>query len=630
MRSPALLLTGLLLLTGAPAPAAPPPGRPNILWLVSEDNDPFLGCYGDKMAHTPRIDRLAKEGVLYERCFANPVCAPSRFTLITGTFAATAGPAEHMRASGKIPDWLKGFPIYLGAAGYYTTNNAKTDYNSPLDPKKTWSDQGKEAHWRNRMVPTQPFFAVFNHEVTHESCLFPVKELPLTEPAVDPASVRIPPYQPDTPEIRADWARYYNHMALMDAQIAAKLDDLEKAGLAENTIVFYYADNGGVLPRGKRFLEQSGTHVPLIVYYPPKWKHLAPAAPGTRIKEPVCFADFAPTVLSLAGVEIPKHMQGHAFAGPARTTPPPEFVYCTRDRMDERYDMMRSVMDSRWLYIRNLRPDLAYVQHLEYMFKARGYQSWARMAEEGKLTPATAQFWGVKPSEELYDMDADPDSVHNLAGDPAAHETLERMRAALHKHTLEINDNGFVPEGSALEGYDASRQEGAYPIERVYATALLASDRNTANLPKLIEALKDESEPVRWWAAQGCTILGAPAAPAEAALRKALDDPSGAVQVAAAEALGVIGKTDVALPVLQRCLENKEAPFFALQAANLLDRFGERARPSLEAMKKYYASLAKDADAKSATAYQIRMLERSIAVLEGREKALVYPSFPAR
>jgi arylsulfatase A-like enzyme len=630
MRLTALLLATLLLFTSAPiAPAAPPLGKPNILWLVSEDNDPFLGCYGDKMAHTPRIDRLAKEGVLYERCFANPVCAPSRFTLITGTFAATAGPAQHMRAQGRIPDWLKGFPIYLGAAGYYTTNNAKTDYNSPIDPKKTWSDQGKEAHWRNRMVPTQPFFAVFNHEVTHESCLFPLKELPLTEPPVDPATVRIPPYQPDTPEMRADWARYYNHMALMDAQIAAKLDDLEKAGLADNTIVFYYGDNGGTLPRSKRFLEQSGTRVPLIVYYPPKWKHLAPAAPGTRIKEPVCFADFAPTVLSLAGVEIPKYMQGHAFAGPAKTTPAPEFVYCTRDRMDERYDMMRSVMDSRWLYIRNFRPDLEYVQHLEYQFKARGYQSWARMAEEGKLTPATAQFWGKKPSEELYDMDADPDSVHNLAADPSGSATLERMRAALHKHTLEINDNGFVPEGSVLEGYDASRKEGAYPIERVYATALLASERNPANLPKLIEALKDESEPVRWWAAQGCTILGAPAAPAEAALRKALDDPSGAVQVVAAEALGALGKTELALPVLQRWLENKEARFFGLQAANVLDRFGERARPLLETMKKHLASLAKEGDGKNAAGYQTRMLERSIAVLEGREKALVYPTFPA-
>ena len=315
---------------------------------------------------------------------------------------------------------------------------------------------------------------MFNYEVTHESCLFPVRELPLKLPPTDRAKVRIPPYQPDTPEMRDDWGRYYDYMALLDAQIAARLKELEQDGLAENTIVFYYGDNGGVLPRSKRFIEQSGTHVPLIVYFPPKWRHLAPAAPGSRIADPVCFTDFAETVLSLAGVKIPQYMQGRAFAGPARVAN--EFVFCTRDRMDERYDMMRSVMDRRWLYVHNFRPDLPYVQHLDYMFKARGYQSWARVAAEGKLTPATAQFWGPKPTEELYDMLADPDSVNNFAADPAHHATLERMRGALRRHTLDIYDNGFLPEGSKLEGYDASRRAGAYPLERVFALATMASE----------------------------------------------------------------------------------------------------------------------------------------------------------
>jgi arylsulfatase A-like enzyme len=600
--------------------------RPNILWLVSEDNCPFLGCYGDPLAHTPTLDRLAKEGVLYERCFAQPVCAPARFALITGMYAATAGPAEHMRAQGKIPSWLKGFPALLREAGYYTSNNAKTDYNSPVSIKEAWDESSKRAHWNKRPNPEQPFFSVFNHEVTHESCLFPEQELPLAQPPTDRAKVRIPPYQPDTPEIRDDWGRYYDHMALLDAQIAAKLQDLEKAGLAENTIVFYYGDNGGVLPRSKRVLQQSGTRVPLIVYYPPKWRHLAPAAPGSRITEPVCFPDFAPTVLSLAGVKIPDYMQGRAFAGPAKAAPN-EFVFCTRDRMDERYDMMRSVMDRRWLYIHNYRPDLPYVQRLDYQFKARGYQSWERLAAEGKLTPATAQFWGAKPTEELYDMEADPDSVKNLASDPAHRATLERMRSALKQHTVEINDNGFLPESSVLEGYEASRQAGAYPIQRVFALATMASERDVKYLPKLIEALDDGSEPMRWWAAQGCTMLGAQASSAEAALRKHLDDPSGAVQVVAAEALARLGKTDAALPALERALRNADAPFVALQAANVLDRLGEHARPSLPAIKELLASLPKEAGANSPRAYPQRILERIIAVLEGREKALVYPTF---
>jgi arylsulfatase A-like enzyme len=595
-------------------------GRPNVLWLVSEDNDPLLGCYGDRLARTPTLDKLASEGVLFERCFAQPVCAPSRFTLITGMYAAGCGPAQHMRAQGKIPAWLNGFPTLLRQAGYYTSNNAKTDYNAPIDVRKAWDECGRKAHWRKRPDAERPFFSVFNHEVTHESCLFPPEELPLGFTPTDPAKVRVPPYQPDTPEIRADWARYYNHMALLDAQIAAKLDDVKRAGLADNTIVFYYADNGGVLPRSKRFLQQSGTRVPLIVYFPPKWRHLAPAAPGSRISQPVSFVDFAPTVLSLAGVKVPAYMQGRAFAGPARGAPN-EFVFLTRDRMDERYDIVRSVADQRWLYIHNFRPDVPYVEPLAYMFRARGYQSWARAAAEGRLTPATSQFWGQKPTEELYDMAADPDNVHNLAGAPAHRATLARMRAALRQRAVEIRDNGFLPEGSALEGYDASHSPGAYPIERVFDLAEVASTRNPANLAKLIAALDDAREPVRWWAAQGCVMLGPQAAPAEAALRRRLADPSGAVQVAGADALARIGKPDLALPVLQRWVQDAENPAFALQAANVLDRLGEIARPALPQLKRLLA--AQPTDGKSQ--YPTRILTRTISVLEGRDSALVYP-----
>ncbi len=489
------MLLGVSNVNAADHPA--PAGKPNILWLVAEDMTTTLACYGDPTALTPTIDRLAREGIVYERCFTQPVCAPSRFGLISGMYPVTCGPAHQMRAQGHIPSWLKGFPAYLRAAGYYTSNNSKTDYNSPIDIKEAWDESSKQAHWRNRS-PGQPFFSVFNHEVTHESCLFPEKE----EPTVDPAKVRVPPYQPDTPEIRADWAREYSRIEQLDKQLAAKLKDLADDGFADDTIIFFYGDNGGVLPRSKRSLQRSGVNVPLIVYYPPKWRHLAPAAPGSRVKDPVHFIDFAPTVLSLAGVKIPDYMQGRAFAGTAKAAPN-EFVFCSRDRMDEIYDMRRAVMDSRWLYIRNYRPDLPFVQPLEYMFRARGYQSWARVAREGKLTPATAMFWGSKPTEELYDMDTDPDSIRNLAGDPKHRETLERMRAALKQRVLANMDNGFLPEGSELEGYDASRAPGAFPVERVFELANLASDRNPANLPKFIEALSDPCEPIRWWGAQG-------------------------------------------------------------------------------------------------------------------------------
>lgn len=594
--------------------------RPNILWLVSEDNTTLLGCYGDPLARTPTLDKLALEGVLFERCFAQPVCAPSRFTLITGTFAVSSGPAEHMRAKGKIPAWLKGFPSLLREAGYYTANNLKTDYNAPIDPKETWNDSSKTAHYRNRTAPEQPFFSVFNHEITHEGRIFPGEKLPLNFKPTDPGTVRIPAYQPDTPEIRADWAHYYDCIAQMDQQIAAKLKELEQAGLADDTIVFYYADNGGVLPRSKRFLQESGTHVPLIVYFPPKWRHLAPAAPGARVKAPVSFVDFAPTVLSLAGVKIPDYMPGRAFAGPQAATN--EFVFCTRDRMDEIYDTVRSVADSRWLYIHNFRPDVAYVQPISFMFKARGYQSWAQLARAGKLTPATAQFWGEKPTEELYDSLADPDNVKNLAADPAHSATLERMRTALKQHTLAIVDNGFLPEGSTLEGYAASRQAGAYPVAQVFEMASLASERNPANLPRLITALDDPSEPMRWWAAQGCAMLREKSAPAEAALRKRLEDSSGAVQIAAAEALARQGKPDIALPVLEHWLQNTNNPWFALQAANVLEHLGEMARPALPAMKRANLEFKKRS---VRTEHSQNILERMIAVLEGTTLPLVYP-----
>ncbi len=597
--------------------------RPNILWLVSEDNGTFLGCYGDALARTPTLDRLASRGVLFERCFAQPVCAPSRFTLITGMYSVTCGPAEHMRAQGKIPLWLKGFPAYLRKAGYYTSNNAKTDYNSPINMKEAWDASSRNAHWRKRPDAKQPFFSVFNHEITHESCLFPVQERELDFLAMDPAKVRIPPYQPDTPEMRADWVRHYNHLTLMDQQIGAKLKDLEQDGLADNTIVFYYADNGGVLPRSKRFLQRSGTHVPLIVYFPPKWRHLAPAAPGSRIKDPVSFVDFAPTVLSIAGVKIPDYMMGRAFAGSARARPN-EYCFSTRDRMDERYDMMRSLMNYRYLYIHNYRPELPYVQRLSYQFQARGYQSWAKEAAAGRLTAATTQFWGEKPTEELYDLMADPDNVRNLVRDPAHREALEQMRAEMRRRVVAIKDNGFIPEGSPLEGYEASRKPGAVPFERLVDLANLASERKVEHLPTLLAALDDSNEAIRWWGALGCAMLRNQAAPAEAALRQRLNDQSGAVQAAAAEALVHLGYTDLALPVLERWITNTSATFYTLHAANVLIRLGEVGRPLLPVMKTRYAA-TQDAGNNTAPAYLHRILERNIALLEGRERALVYP-----
>ena len=558
-------------------------GKPNILWIVSEDNNPFLGCYGYKLARTPTLDRLAAEGILYENCFSQaPVCAPSRFTLITGMYATSCGPAHHMRAQGKIPSNLRGFPAYLRDAGYYCTNNAKTDYNGPINIKDAWDECSKQAHWRNR-PPGKPFFAVFNHEVTHESSMF--SKVAKAPGGTDPAQVVLPAYHPDTPEFRADRAHYYDQMALLDGQVAKLLKLLEDDGLAEDTIVFYYGDNGGVLGRSKRFCFDSGLHVPLILVFPKKFQGLAPGAPGSRVEVPVSFVDFAPTVLSLAGAAAPKYFQGHAFAGPQKAEPQ-RYAFCFRNRMDERYDFVRTVRDKRYRYMRNYMPHIIYGQHVAYMFQQRSVAQWFDMYKEGKLTGPQKFFWEEKPEEEFYDLQTDPDEVKNLIAAPEHQKAIGEMRAALRQQMLAIRDNGFIPEGSPLEGYDAAHDPKAYPLERIMDECDIVTKRDPANLPKLIAWMDDENECVRYWAAVGCVMLREKCAPAAEALAKRLTDASPQVRVAAAEALCHAGQEAKGEPALIACLGDDKSPWVRLQAANALGNIGEKARPALAALEK--------------------------------------------
>jgi arylsulfatase A-like enzyme len=624
-------LVGLVGVAVAIAAAAETPARPNILWLVAEDCTTTFGCYGDEAARTPAIDALAAKGVVFDRCFTQPVCAPSRFALATGLHPAACGPAQHMRAQGRVPAGLKPFPQLLREAGYFTTNAAKTDYNAPLDVAAMWDVSDPKAHWRLRPDPARPFFAVFNFQVTHESGLFPEHGPALPFPATDPATLRLPAHQPDAPAIRADRARHYDCIALLDRQVAGHLAALEEAGRADDTIVFFFADNGGVTPRTKRFLEAGGSRVPLVVFFPARWRHLAPAAPGTRVADPVSFVDFSATVLALAGLPRPAVVHGRPFAGPKAVVERREFAFASRDRMDERYDMSRAALDRRWLYVRHFRPDLPFVQPLEYPFRARGYQAWARLAREGGLTPATTAFWGPKPAEELYDLDADPDNVVNRAADPAHRETLERMRAALREHAVEIVDNGFVPEGSALEGYDPARAPGGLPIERVYDLAVRVSDGRGEDREAFVAALGDPSEPIRWWGAQGLAVLARrgrlPESDRAAMLEplgRGLADTSGPVRVAAAEAVAALGHPAAALPVLEAALADAASPWTALQAGNVLDRIGEAARPALPGLRRAAAAVANAPD-NAGTGYQRRLLDHAIGVLDGTVLPLVYP-----
>ncbi len=439
------------------AVGAPQTTLPNILWLSTEDISPDLGCYGDDYAVTPAIDRLAAEGVLYRNVFSHSgVCAPTRSGIITGMYPTTIG-TNHMRCKGVPPAYVRCFSEYLRAAGYYCTNNSKTDYQFD-NPPSAWDESSRNAHYKNR-PDGRPFFAVFNFTTTHESqirnrskgLLQRIANLAPHEKH-DPAKAVVPPYYPDTPEVRRDWAQYYDIITIMDKQVAEKLRELEEAGLADNTIVWFWGDHGRGLPRAKRWIYDSGSRVPLIIRVPEKLRKIAapgnPGAvgPGTVIDDMIAFIDFAPTMLSLAGVTIPEYIQGRAFLGSQKATPR-RYIFGARDRMDEAYDLIRAVRDNRYKYIRNYMWHVTRGQDINYMNQMPTMKEMRRLNAEGRLVgPQKQYFEPTKPVEELYDTAADPHEVNNLAGDPSYADVLRRMREAHRKWVQDTGDMGLVPE----------------------------------------------------------------------------------------------------------------------------------------------------------------------------------------
>jgi uncharacterized sulfatase len=552
LRFPTVLFATL----AAVAPmAAAPAERPSILWISSEDNGPHLGCYGDRDAVTPHLDALAARGMIYRRVWSvAPVCAPARTAIISGLYPSATG-AEHMRSLVKLPEGMRMFPQFLRDAGYYCSNNAKEDYNLEK-PGRVWDVSSTNGHWKNRK-PGQPFFAVFNHTQSHES---QVRARGRTLKH-DPARVRLPAYHPDTPEVRRDWAQYHDQVSVIDERAGANLRELEAAGLTEDTIVFYFGDHGPGLPRGKRSACDSGLRVPLIVYFPPKWRHLAPRdyQPGGTSDRLVSFVDFAPTVLSLAGLKPPAWMHGRAFAG-KHAAPAPEHLFGLRGRMDERYDLVRSVRDERYVYVRNYLPHRPHGQHVSFMFETPTTQVWKKLYDEGKLPPHQAAYWQPREPEELYDLEADPDEVRNLAASPEHRRALERLRRAHERHMLRNRDVDLLPEAEMLvqsmgwTPYDFGQNAREYPLKKILAAAERAATRHAADVPVLRKDLSDPDSGVRYWAAVGLLVRGQSAVEASAQeLRAALRDESPSVRIPAAEALarhGAAADRDAALDVL--------------------------------------------------------------------------------
>ena len=575
------VVLGLSLILCATSVAA---DKPNILWLTSEDHGPEMGCYGDANARTPNMDALAAKGMLFKRAWSvAPVCAPARSVIISGLYTSSSG-GQHMRSMVPLPDSVRLYPQYLRDAGYYCTNNSKEDFNVQK-PKQLWNASSGTAHWRNR-PEGQPFFAIFNSTKSHES---QIRTRPHKQVA-DPAKMRVPAYHPDTPEVRQDWAQYYDKVSEADEDAGKHLKEIEAAGLAADTIVFYYGDHGSGMPRSKRWPCNSGLHVPMVVFFPEKWKHLAPKEyqPGGKSDRMVSFVDLAPTLLSIVGIEPPAWMQGHAFAGSFQTEPQ-LFLFGERGRMDERMDLVRSVTDGRYVYLRNYFPHVSQGQRVAYQFETPTTRVWRSQFDEGKTNDAQSIFWRVpKPPEELYDLQHDRDEVRNLASLSEHKETLERLRSAQRQHLVSIRDVCFLPESelhSRTDGstpYELARNEAKYPMDRIVAAAELASNLDPAALPELKKPLSDSDSAVRWWASLGHLMRGQAAVAAnQEALQNALQDEAPPVRIVAAQALGMFGDdaaTAKALNVLRDLSSpQKNGVLVSMSALAAVEALGDRA-----------------------------------------------------
>ncbi len=603
---PALLRIGLLtaLLAGL-ANECLAADRPNFLWITAEDMSAHLGCYGDREAKTPRIDALARESVRYTHAFATaPVCSPARSCLITGMYATSLG-TQRLRSQFPVPRHVRPFPALLREAGYYCTNNVKTDYNLAGEAafiRQAWDESSAKAHWRSRPAG-QPFFAVFNFMTTHQSRsgVWPHEQFEREVASQlapgerhNPAVLKLPPYYPDTAEARRAWARYRDCIAALDKQVGALLDELAADGLAESTIVFFFSDHGMGMPRGKRCLFDSGLHVPLLVRFPKQWSHLAPAEPGQSTDRLVSFVDFAPSVLSLCKVKSPEHFQGSAFLGPAIETPR-ELVYGARDRVDEAFDVARSVRDQRWLYIRNFMPHLSWMQPEGFSDGSTFRRELKRLAAAGELAAGPQTYAAPRRSlDELYDTQADPHQLRNLAADPQHADVLARMRAELRRWQLETPDAGFLTEPqmwARLNGgqtpWDVARDAQAYPLERLLEAAdAVGRDDAAAQQRTWLQGADDA---VRYWAAVGLNARQRISGADRQALRAAAENGSPVVRIEAAAALARHGDAEFALPVLASALSD-ESPEVVLHAARALELLGPVARPVQPQMRQALAT----------------------------------------
>jgi arylsulfatase A-like enzyme len=491
--------------------------KPNILWIVTEDNSiHYMDLYKSGGAEMPTISQLANQGVVFNNAFSNaPVCSVARSTIITGVYAPRIGTQYHRKMSKvKLPKNIKPLPAYLNQAGYYTSNNAKEDYNF-IKENKVWDESSKKASYKNRKEG-QPFFHVQNFHNTHEGQLhFNSKQLTSALETNELDSIMPFPFHPDTPTFRYTQSLYYNHHKDVDKEMGKFLKDLKDEGLMDNTIIFYYGDHGGVLPRSKGYLYETGLNVPMVVYVPEKWKHLNPFKIGSRTSTFVDFVDLVPTVLSLAGVNIPKGLDGTPFLGKNIDKTEIEKQNTTfgyADRFDEKYDLVRSVRKGKYKYIRNYQPFNVDGIYNFYRYKMLAYKEWYKLFQEGKLNDVQSQFFKPRLPEALYDIENDPYETQNLASSVEHQNKLLDLRSILNNHVMNQPDLSFFPEPYFLEnglenGLDFG-QKNKELIKKLIQTANLSLQPYNEVKNEISESLNNKNPWVRYWGLITCSSFG--------------------------------------------------------------------------------------------------------------------------